>query len=723
MKARKVKDVDIILDKGSELFSEISDAYLRKALIRNKGKTGVESIIQTIQEKQDYIRSLPKEKSFIVQGCAGSGKTMVLLHRLRYLLYNRDIRSSEYLFLVPGQGFKGFIDEISRKFNINKDNVLGYQEYYQKYLGKLPKNEEQSELVFDSAYLERIYSKDFIRAIYRTLFKSFSQQIDFLIEFSESKLNELLDLEKSSFEQEILQAQKDALSDANKLTKSLQEFTSVRIGDSFEYIDLLLSELQNTYNIRKTEYLNATNPDVTITIAEDDERVLQDDRLLPISESIKNEQVALSKASIFTVISHKNKLKKLQEKYSSIRDEIIQELIEKEKALYKAKAAELVYVYDNVTLTDLEKIISALEVIREQAVNRIMVAQDKLENLEEYLGEKFADVIEKLNHLIDVSAEALNVDNEFIEKLIPSYDFFENTKNEGRELLNLLKVHISTDEMETLKERLTLFSKRTESQMQAYLNTLLFNACKKKIQEQFDIIICDAYKHYWYLALYCNYLSRPLRPIKEDYFKYIFVDEAQDLSVSELELISKLSAKKNAPIMNLFGDTNQVISTHGIKKWSDIDFISELYTLEENFRNTNQVVDYCNNNLIVKMVKIGVDMQPVNEYNDLQAAIRATKTILNNAVFIVKDDYAVKDLTELLASTEISNYEIYTVKNVKGLEFKEVFIFETNMSHNEKYISYTRALVQLNVIKRLPETAERGSEIILQGSEEEENFG
>ena len=108
------------------------------------------------------------------------------------------------MFLVPGQGFKGFIDEISRKFNINKDNILGYQEYYQKYLGKLPKNEEQSELVFDSTYLERIYSKDFMRAIYRTLFKSFSQQIDFLIEFSESKLNELLELEKSSFEQEIL---------------------------------------------------------------------------------------------------------------------------------------------------------------------------------------------------------------------------------------------------------------------------------------------------------------------------------------------------------------------------------------------------------------------------------------------------------------------------------------------------------------------------------------
>ena len=172
--------------------------------------------------------------------------------------------------------------------------------------------------------------------------------------------------------------------------------------------------------------------------------------------------------------------------------------------------------------------------------------------------------------------------------------------------------------------------------------------------------------------------------------------------------------------MNLFGDTNQMISTHGIRKWSDVDFISELYTLEENFRNTNQVVDYCNNNLIVKMIKIGVDMQPVNEYKTLHEAIYFTKSIFNNAVFIVKDDYALKDLTELLSGTEIENYEVYTVKAAKGLEFKEVFVFDANMSHNEKYISYTRALVQLNVIKTLPEIAERCGNLILQGTDSEE---
>lgn len=41
------------------------------------------------------------------------------------------------------------------------------------------------------------------------------------------------------------------------------------------------------------------------------------------------------------------------------------------------------------------------------------------------------------------------------------------------------------------------------------------------------------------------------------------------------------------------------------------------------------------------------------------------------------------------------------------------------MSNNEKYIAYTRALAQLNVIKSLPKMVERNCNLILQGTDDE----
>ena len=85
---KQVVKVNTIFDTSGEMISGISDNYLWKALIQNKTKNNIVSIIQTIQEKQDQIMSDEIGKSFIVQGCAGSGRTVVMLNRLRYLIFN-----------------------------------------------------------------------------------------------------------------------------------------------------------------------------------------------------------------------------------------------------------------------------------------------------------------------------------------------------------------------------------------------------------------------------------------------------------------------------------------------------------------------------------------------------------------------------------------------------------------------------------------------------------
>lgn len=129
-------------------------------------------------------------------------------------------------------------------------------------------------------------------------------------------------------------------------------------------------------------------------------------------------------------------------------------------------------------------------------------------------------------------------------------------------------------------------------------------------------------------------------------------------------------------------------------------------------------MEYYNEKLKMQMQPVGVDMDEVSEYKDISAAIDYAENIKNDAVFIVKDEYAEADLENLLKGKGIENYHIYTVKTVKGLEFKETFVFDDGMQRNEKYIAYTRALAKMNVIKNLPKSADREKITIIQGTDE-----
>ena len=99
----------------------------------------------------------------------------------------------------------------------------------------------------------------------------------------------------------------------------------------------------------------------------------------------------------------------------------------------------------------------------------------------------------------------------------------------------------------------------------------------------------------------------------------------------------------------------------------------------------------------------------------------SSKTIFDSPVIIVKDEYAKKDVIAELECTEIKDYKVYTVLEVKGLEFKEVFVFDRGMTDNEKYISYTRPLSKLTVIKTLPELFSKDEILYEQGEDTEDS--
>lgn len=77
-----------------EIASGTDDLLTKLLLISREDKT-THDIIKTIQSEQYDIITSDFYKNAVINGCAGSGKTMILFHRLSYIAYNHRFRTGE----------------------------------------------------------------------------------------------------------------------------------------------------------------------------------------------------------------------------------------------------------------------------------------------------------------------------------------------------------------------------------------------------------------------------------------------------------------------------------------------------------------------------------------------------------------------------------------------------------------------------------------------------
>lgn len=724
---RHVEDVSVIFDDGNPMFSNITDAYLRKALIKNKDKVGLKSIIQTIQEKQDNIRLLPCNTSFAVQGCAGSGKSMVVLHRIRFLLYGGDLSSDQFVFLVPSLTYKHFIKDILHEFRIPENRVLSYQEYYQIIGKKLktPSLEDSNELVFDEDFLSYVYSKELIQNAYSHLFELVQCQAENLIESYDSILNKAIGDITTKRKIKLDKIRRDYLSDALTLTKPVSDF----IPEHIKEIDTIPSFYESAlYYLKeaKERFASLPSAEVNIEISDEDIRIVNNAEIQKIKSEIQTETNNIAHASVFTMQAHKNKLEKLKQKYINVLQTQKSIIAEEERTLRAEKIKQYTYVFDNITIDSLGEILTQLKDLIDNNKHDLEIAELELNSSQKDVGERFANEITLLNTLIDQSSELAETSDKYVNDLIPGLSYLQEILKCGSNLFASLVKSENEEMTDKIKERFKLFTEKTEAQTQAYLNTLLFNNCKKLIKDKFNITISKTYKHYWFLDLFCQYLTKSGAFEKS---KYIFIDECQDLSQPEIELICKINTDSDAetntnnkyPVLNVFGDINQKITQHGISDWSQLQMIPKHFELNENFRNTNQIIEYCNSELPFNMQKIGVDMDEVSIYQTVLDALKSGPSLSQKAVVIVKDEYSKKDFAEEYSLLGLkTDFVCYTVKEVKGLEFKEIFVVDRDMTVNEKYIAYTRALVKLNVVKTLDYYADRDEKLFNQGEDDED---
>ena len=153
----------------------IFDPFLKEILRGRKEKHEICDIIETIQEQQFEIITLPERDEFVLQGVAGSGKTMILLHRLSYIMYNNEgLRPSDVLVITPSDSFNAFIDELSTVLELEKVRTSTLDSYFLnmlKSVGADLKDKFDFSLSVNEEYLKYIYSPAFSKDVDKKLSK------------------------------------------------------------------------------------------------------------------------------------------------------------------------------------------------------------------------------------------------------------------------------------------------------------------------------------------------------------------------------------------------------------------------------------------------------------------------------------------------------------------------------------------------------------------------
>ena len=582
------------------------DPYLRSIIKSRKDDVGIRDIIQTIQEQQFDIITRPERESFVLQGCAGSGKTMILLHRLSYLMYNNEaLRPRDVLVITPSDSFNAFIDELSQVLELQRVSTVTLKNYFFRALKnegidletRLTGEREERE------YLTYLYSERFLHDVAKQIAKIYNGVYGLVAgeecrEVSQRILSEcaarregFTRVKNSStrVRRAVLGEMKESKEDGFYFTKpfrslmgafmQVEDFLSYALNEPPKSPDYFFRQFTEFY--RCAHYISANGTKIFKEAVED---------LLKLGETIDREIFDLKRYRL-------------------------------------RKGSEEVYTY--------AERIARREELKEEAKRIEAIIADMDGGLE--LFREFFAVMRLTGHCAELGKCKDAVD----------------------------------------------------------IARWLYRETVKKYKNKYGmkgIYPSDGY------AL-CQVLAEAGRQLTPRY-GLVFIDEGQDISEGEYALLKKIHSDA---AFNVFGDLQQNITRwRGVKAWNALD--CPVYTLKQNYRNTNEIVDFVSGVLDLDMLPIGLHGEPVAhiKIRQISSFFRGKHGL---KAVIAKEEYLPlfqKRGFRLLSDTgklSKTHTNVMTVYESKGLEFSAVAVYDRGMSEHEKYIAYTRALASLAVLE------------------------
>lgn len=587
----------------------VFDPFLKEILRTRKEKQEICDIIETIQEKQFEIITLPEADRFILQGIAGSGKTMILLHRLSYIMYNNEsVRPTDVLVITPSDSFNAFIDELSAVLELQKVKTSTLERYFINLLknaginldGKTDFNAPVPE-----EYLGYIYSPSFVKETDAKLSKVFDGVYGM---FASHDCRGVID--------EILTVCKMQTEEYEKLKNAGLRVRRCVLGEIKEKPD------GGLYYTKQFRYMFNCVLDLNEFLS----LVISDARMKGYAYFYRQ------------ILSFYKSVKFLRRYSNKICRTAIEDLTKLSESVEKE-------------ISDLKRYkmkIGASEVLT------------------------YADGIEKREQLKNEISAAIFAVERILNGFIVFYDFADVLRGE------------------------TYFTAIGKCENTADILRFFYKETVRKAKQKYGVPLKPLIKSDPFsMCLLLTRLGFNLSPK----YSFIFVDEAQDVSPAEYEVIKTVNDRA---VFNIFGDLKQNITPwRGIKNWEEIGY--KLYNLKLNYRNTDKIVNFVSQNLGIDMQSIGFDGAEVERL--AARSVTGWLTGKNGLKAIICTEqslsaYSKKSYNVLRESGKISKTKInlMTVYESKGLEFTAVAVADSDMTVNEKYIAYTRALKNLAII-------------------------
>ena len=587
----------------------IFDPFLKEILSSRKEKQEICDIIETIQEKQYEIITAPEDAEMIVQGVAGSGKTMILLHRLSYLMYNNEsLKPSSVLVITPSDSFNAFIDELAQILELERVKTVTLESYYLRLLkgaGISLENKIDYFAPVNVDYLNYVYSPAFVAEVRKKLKKIYSG------------VRGMLPDKSDEFVSAILSAIDGQLKDYESIKNAGQRVRRCVLGEIKEKKDGGLF-----YTKRMRELFNCVNE---------------------VKEflSLLGEDARMDGYYYFfrQVLSFYKALKFLSAHCRQICQTALNDL-------------------NQLTVT-VDKEIEDLKRYKQRVDGRTEYTYpDRIEKREQTKKEiaKTISQVESISSAFDITC-----------------DFAEVVRGE--------KYLVKVGKCENTVELARLFYRE------------IVKPAKQKFGEPTTRLVkSDAYA---ICRILCE-LGYNLTPS----YAFVFVDEAQDISPVEYEVLRTVN--KNARF-NIFGDLRQNVTPYrGISDWDSLSL--PVSRLQLNYRNTNQIVSYVSENLNVEMQAIGlggeevkiINSRGISAFLSQKAGLKAVICSEQNLPAFTKKTYNVVRESGKISKTKIN---LLTVYESKGLEFTAVAVADGDMTENERYIAYTRALKDLALVR------------------------